>query len=57
LKKSCGCGKVSILKGLFNNIVIYKVVHKNSIGKILYEANISGVQSKIRKIEEKSFKN
>jgi len=37
--------------------VIFKVVFKNNIGKILYDCNISGAVSKLRKIEEKSFKN
>jgi hypothetical protein len=34
-----------------------KVVFRNMIGKTLYEGNISGKMSKIRKVEEKTQKN
>jgi hypothetical protein len=57
LKKNCGLGKVSILKGVFNGIAVFKVIHKNTIGKILYDSNVSGVYSKLRKVPEKSHKN
>ena len=30
---------------------------KNSIGRILYDCNISGKFSKVRKIDEKAYKN
>lgn len=59
-KKNCGGGKVSIQKGTFGEdkkSVIYKVIFKNNIGKTLYDSNISGTFSKLRKIEEKAFKN
>jgi hypothetical protein len=36
---------------------IYKIVFRNSIGKTLYEANISGKFSKLRKVPEKAQKN
>ena len=56
-----GIGKVSIQKGVFgedeNKITIYKVIFKNSLGKILYDSSISKVYSKMRKIEEKAYKN
>ena len=38
-------------------MVIFKVIFKNNIGKILYDANISAKFSKLRKIEEKAYKN
>lgn len=57
-KHSCGSGKLSILKGEFGeNVTIFKVVFKNNIGKILYDSNLSGTYSKLRKIEEKAYKN
>ena len=37
--------------------VIYKLAFKNGIGKTLFEANISGAFSKMRKMEEKAYKN
>ena len=52
-KRTCGRGKVSIVRGEFGNkeddkkkLVMWKVVFKNSIGKILYSADISGKASK-----------
>lgn len=52
---------MSIQKGEFGKedkkAIIYKVIFKNNIGKILFDSNISGAASKLKKIEEKSFKN
>lgn len=64
-KHNCGIGRVSIHKGEFaskdengaRKSVIYKVIYKNVIGKILYDAVISGKLSKMRKIPEKAYKN
>ena len=45
-KKNCGQGRVSIQKGEFGEgdqkSLVFKVVFKNGIGKILYDSNISG---------------
>lgn len=50
-----------MLRGEFgegeNKSIIYKLVFKNAIGKILYDSNITGAFSKMRKIIEKSYKN
>jgi len=65
-KKNCGCGKVSIRRAEFevkgsdkkkDMVAMYKLIFQNSIGKLLYESNISGHASKSRVVEEKSFKN
>lgn len=56
-KKNCGMGKISIQKGVFNEVTVFKVIHQNTIGKILYDSNISGALSKLRKVPEKSHKN
>jgi hypothetical protein len=48
---------MSIQKGVFNGVAVYKVIHKNSIGKILYDSSISGTHSKLRAVPEKSHKN
>jgi len=56
-KHSCGIGKLSILEAKIGSSILYKLVFKNNIGKILYDANISGKFSKHRKIEEKAYKN
>ena len=62
-KRNCGIGKVSIhkieieAKDAKPKTVIYKIVYKNVIGKMLYDANISGKFSKVRKIPEKAYKN
>ena len=42
---------------MFNEVAVFKVIHKNTIGKILYDSNISGAFSKSRKVAEKSHKN
>lgn len=58
-----GIGKVQILKMELQSsegkdpVIIYKVVFKNAIGKILYKSSITASGSKVRKIVEKSFKN
>ena len=36
---------------------MYKVIYKNAIGKILYNASVSGKFSKIRRVPEKQYKN
>lgn len=36
---------------------MYKIVFKNSIGRILYDASLSSKMSKQRKVEEKAYKN
>lgn len=60
-KKNLGQGKLSIQFGEFGEgatkVKVYKVVFRNSIGKTLYEANISGKFSKVRKVDEKAAKN
>lgn len=64
-KQNCGIGKISIHKGEFGSsgeaskskLVVYKVIFKNSIGKTLYDASISGKFSKFRKVPEKDYKN
>ena len=49
------------MKGTFGEgsdaVTIYKLIFKNSIGKILYDGSISGKLSKFKKVEEKSSKN
>lgn len=60
-KRNCGIGKVSIQKCEFGKedaakITVYKVIFKNTIGKILYEGTILN-NSKIRPIVEKAHKN
>jgi len=42
---------------VFDDSIIYKIIFKNAIGKILYNANLSAKFSKQRKIEEKAYKN
>lgn len=44
------------MKGVFGETTSYKVMHRNNIGKILYESTIS-VNSKMRRVAEKSHKN
>ena len=58
-KKSKGNGKVSIELAEMGEqkTKIYKIVFRNMIGKTLYDANISGKLSKIRKVPEKAQKN
>lgn len=56
-KKNLGQGKISIQCGLFGEVNLYKLVFRNAIGKTLFEANISGKFSKIRKVPEKAGKN
>ena len=56
-KKNCGNGRVSIQEGDFGGSKLIKVVFRNMIGKTLYEGNISGKMSKIRKVVEKTHKN
>lgn len=58
-KKNCGNGKLQMLRGEFgeNKTIIYKLVFKNAIGKILYDAHLSAKMSKQRKVEEKAYKN
>lgn len=41
---------------MFNDKNVWKVMHRNNIGKILYDGTIS-VNSKMRKVPEKSHKN
>lgn len=60
LKKNLGQGKVSIQTGEFGEdkkTIMTKVVFRNSIGKTLYEANVTGKFSKLKKVTEKSTKN
>lgn len=62
IKKNCGIGKVSLQKCEFGKedsakITIFKVIFKNSIGKILYEGTILNKASKIRAVVEKAHKN
>ena len=40
-----------------NGVKIYKLIFKNSIGKTLYEGNLSGKVSKIKRVAEKASKN
>lgn len=62
-KRTCGRGKVSLVRGEFSDkaddkkkVIIWKVVFKNSIGKVLYQADISGKASKQRRVPEKEVK-
>jgi len=51
---------VSIQTGEFGEdkkTIMTKVVFRNSIGKTLYEANVTGKFSKLKKVTEKSTKN
>jgi hypothetical protein len=56
-KKNCGLGKASVQKGVFAGVAVFKMIHKNTIGKILYDANLSAAHSKCRRVPEKSHKN
>lgn len=56
-KKSCGIGKISIQRAEFGaneenkkGVVMYKVIFKNPIGKILYDSYITKTGSKMKEI-------
>ena len=56
-KKNLGSGKASLQVMELNGSKMYKLIFKNAIGKSLYEANLSGKASKIKRVAEKAAKN
>jgi hypothetical protein len=56
-KRNFGRGKLQLLKGVFGEAIVMKLVFKNSIGKILYDGSLSGKMSKSKKVAEKANKN
>ncbi len=55
--KGMGRGILSIETAEINGKSIYILVFRNPIGKTLYQATISALKSKQRRIEEKAMKN
>lgn len=55
-KKSLGKGYLSFEQAKVDTNSVYIVVFRNMIGNTLYQGSVSGIYSKIRRIEEKAMK-